>query len=68
MRRSIDLGTHVVEARIEDAQFLLDNGCEMEEVARRLGVKENTLIQELRRHARRGEPDTGEPQRPGEDP
>lgn len=45
--------SHLIAARLENAQFMLDNGCPPEEMTRRLGVSVNTLQQSQRRSRER---------------
>lgn len=47
--------THLIEARVEDARFMLDNGDPIERVALRLDVEVGTLIRTLERHKDRTE-------------
>jgi hypothetical protein len=46
-----DLDYHRIQASIEDALFLMDNGCCIEEAARRVGCSVNTLEKRMERDA-----------------
>lgn len=42
--------SHLMDARLEDARFILAHGGSMAEAARRVGVPQATLEKELERH------------------
>lgn len=56
MRRPIDFGSHHTAAVLENIEFLRRQGCGDEEIARRLGLKTETMKKKEERRDHKSDP------------